>query len=181
MADLRIVEVDITGRSDGEIPSWDSASGVHVYTSAGAGNSLSSTLIRRTTAQNVSGSGTETPISFDTEDEDTDGVWAIGTPTKLVIPAGLNGRRAIIFGGGNFSASTSGNYRHLRIADGGGSPLTPDAVMIVPDLATALAIALQVRTHVLTLATAQEFTLLERIDATGIGVDKAFMGLYTVD
>lgn len=32
----RLVEVDITGRSDGEIPSWDATAGIHVYGAAGA-------------------------------------------------------------------------------------------------------------------------------------------------
>jgi hypothetical protein len=31
MADVRMVEVDTTGRSDGDIPSWDTAAGMHLY------------------------------------------------------------------------------------------------------------------------------------------------------
>lgn len=149
-------------------------------TTGSAGNTLSSTLVRRTTAQNVSGSGTFTAISFDTEDEDLSGAWAIGDPTKIIIPAGLNGRRAILYGGASFTASTSGNYRGLRIDVAGGA-MTPDAYVAVADLSTALAVVTQVRTHVVTLATAAEYRLMIRIDATGIGVDNAYFGLQTVD
>lgn len=182
MADVRIVEVDITGRSDGEIPSWDSASGKHVYTPAGAGNSLSVCTVRRTTAQSVSGSGAETAISFDTETEDTDGAWAIGTPTKIVIPAGLNTRRAIFFGMGAFAANTGGNYRHLRITTGAGAALTPDAVCIMPDMATnATNIVVQVFSTPRTLATSDEYSLMMRIDSTGFGIDFGYFGFYTID
>lgn len=164
---------------DGELHLMDSAGTVTDVSSGG--NALSSTVVRRTTAQSVGGSGTETAISFDTETEDIDGCWAIGTPTKLVIPAGLNGRRARVYGGAIFAANTTGNYRQLRIARAAAA-LTPDAVFIIPDLATNVtSTAIQVESHVLTLATGDEFTLLMRIDATGFGIESGYFGLYTVD
>jgi hypothetical protein len=142
---------------------------------------LSVTLVRRSTSQTQSSSGAFEPISFDTEDEDTDGCWAIGTPTKIVIPSALNGRRAILFGAAGFDASTLGNYRGLSILLGGSS-MTPNAQQLVPDLATGIGVVLQVRTHIVTLATAQEYTLCQRIDDATIGVIAgAAFGLYTVD
>lgn len=171
--------VTLYAKADGLLYSKDDA-GTESAVSGGSGNTLSSTLVRRTTAQNVSGSGTETDISWDTETEDISGVWAIGTPTKLVIPAGLNGRRAVVYGGAIFTASTTGNYRHLRIRKAG-SAMTPDVVFIIPDLATAVSTALQLVTPPLTLTTADEFTMVMRIDGTGIGIDSGYFGLYTVD
>lgn len=147
----------------------------------GTGNSLSVCTVRRTTAQSVSGSGTETAISFDTETEDTDGAWAIGTPTKIIIPSALNNRRAIFYGMGAFAANTGGNYRHLRIALGG-SAMTPDAVCIMPDMATnATNIVVQVFSTPRTLTTSDEYTLLMRIDTTGFGIDFGWFGFYTID
>lgn len=160
---------------------------LHVKDSAGsvtspysAGNAFSQTLIRRTTTQTVT-SGVETAISFDTETEDTDGAWAIGTPTKIVIPSALNNRRAILFGGCIFPADTTGNYRQLRIATGAPAALTPDAVFIIPDMATnTTSLAIQVQTAgAVTLATSAEYTLLMRMDAT-IGVTSAYFGFHTV-
>jgi len=148
----------------------------------GTANALSITTVRRTTSQNVSGSGTETAISFDTETEDTDGAWAIGTPTKIIIPSALNGRRAIFYGMGAFSANTGGNYRHLRIGTGAGAALTPDAVCIMPDMATnATNIVVQVFSTPRTLNTSDEYTLMMRIDTTGIGIDFGWFGFYTID
>lgn len=146
-----------------------------------AGNALSITTVRRTTAQSVAGSGTETAISFDTETEDTSGAWAIGDPTKIIIPAGLNGRRAIFWGAGTFAANTGGNYRQLRIAVGGAA-LVPDAVQSQADLATNVtSLSVQVRSYPVTLATSAEYTLLMRIDSTGFGIDFGSFGFYTID
>lgn len=47
-----------------------------------------------------------TPISWDTEAWDTDDFWAIGNPTKIIIPAGFAGKYAIA-GGGVFDTKNS--------------------------------------------------------------------------
>lgn len=60
--------------------------------------------------------------------------------------------------------------------------MTPDAVVIIPDMATNVTnTATQVESHIVTLATGDEFTMVMRIDGTGIGVTAAYFGLYTVD
>lgn len=163
---------------DGQLHVKDSAGAV---TAIGGGNAFSTTIVYRATDQNVDGSGTQTPISWSNEVEDTDGVWAIGTPTKFVIPSALNGRRAIIYGHVQWSASTSGNYRHASIFKSG----TAIAQNNVPDHASAFGVDQQVISKPLTLATADEFILQIRTDTTGIGAiggeHLTWFVLYTVD
>lgn len=165
---------------DGYLHVKDSA-GTVTNAYAGSGNTLSSTIVYRATDQNVDGSDTATDLSFSTEVEDTSGCWAIGTPTKIIIPAGLNGRRAILYGQVQWTASTSGNHRQLWIDKAG----TAIAQVRMGDLATAISAVQQVQTKVLTLATSDEFKLVFRADTTGIGAlggeHSAFFGLYTVD
>jgi hypothetical protein len=171
---------DVTFTPAGTIAATDVQAAIEeVASEAAGGNAISTTTIRRTTTQNVAGSGTATPISFDTEDEDTDGAWAVGTPTKIVIPSGLNNRRAIFWGWCEFTASTNGNYRILAIRKAT-ADLTPPAVLKAPDAASAITVSYQVRSHVTTLATADEYTLEMIIDSTGIGLVTAAFGFYTV-
>lgn len=46
--------------------------------------------LRRNANQSVLNT-TTTDISWDTEDEDTDGLWVIGTPTVITVPSGMGG------------------------------------------------------------------------------------------
>lgn len=46
--------------------------------------------VTRDAAQTIS-NDTITAISFDTEAEDTDGFWVVGTPARITIPSGLGG------------------------------------------------------------------------------------------
>lgn len=159
------------------------SSGVDVTIESTAGNTLSRTAVYRATDQNVSGSATFTAISWSNEDEDTDGVWAIGTPTKFVIPAGLNGRRAKIVAQVEWTASTAGDYRQLTLYLGGiGGTLVGHTRIF--ETAT-LGVVDQVQSKVLTLATAQEYELYIRTNTTGIGAiggaASTWMELYTVD
>jgi len=48
-------------------------------------------LIRRVAAQSIS-SGSETLISWDTEDSDVSGYWTSGTPTRIIVPADKAGK-----------------------------------------------------------------------------------------
>jgi hypothetical protein len=147
---------------------------------AASGNALSVTKIRRTTAQNVSGSGTLTSISFDTEDEDTSGAWAIGTPTQIVIPAGLNGRRALAAGYMTWdSAFAAGTYRGLYLKH---NSAFPGAVVVSTAGQTTLADQQEVITpYPLTLATGDTLELQMRINTTLHGCATATFCLWTVD
>lgn len=156
------------------------AAGNHTHATIGGG-ALSSTIIYRATDQNVDGSDTATDVSFSNEVEDTHGCWAIGTPTKIIIPAALNGRRAIVYGQVKWSASTAGGHRQVYIDKGG----TAIAETHVPDHVAAYSVTEQVQTKVLTLATGDEYKLVFRTDTTGIGAlggeHNTFFGLRTVD
>lgn len=161
---------------------------LHVKDSSGTvtspysgGNALSRTHVYRATDQNVAGSDTATDGSFSNEIIDDAGCWAIGTPTKLVIPAGLNTRVAIIYGQVQWTASTSGNHRQVWIDKAG----TAIAQVRGPDMATAISVVQQVQSKPITLATSDEFKLVFRTDTTGIGAlggeHSFYFGLYTVD
>lgn len=148
--------------------------------SAVAGNALSRTLIYRATGQTITGSGTQTIVSFSNETDDDAGVWAIGTPTKLVIPAGLNGRKGRVYGQITFTGSSSGTYRRARILKGGSEVAT--MTVGVPGTTAA---HLQVVTPVVSFATSEEFELAFNADVAGLttigGAAAVFFGLYTVD
>lgn len=130
------------------------------------GNALSVTRVSRSTNQNVAGSGTPTVASWDTELVDDDGLWAIGDPTDLNIPVGLNGRKAIVRAQVLWSASASGNYRQLELKQG--STVVGNSKL--PDTGAAVSQVTQVESHVITLATSDVITLEFAIDATGIGL-----------
>lgn len=170
---------------DGELHVRDSA-GTVTTIGAGTGNSLSVTSVFLDTGQNVSGSGTDTAISWTDEAEDDAGCWAIGTPTKIVIPAGLNTRRAVITAQAFFGDSAAGTYRMLSLWEGGTAGTLLGAIRTA-DAPSAAGMYLQVQSKTLTLATGDEFELYMRIDATGVGVqgDAAgvlvWMELRTVD
>lgn len=147
-----------------------------------AGNSLSVTSIYRSTSQNVSGSGTLTSISFDTEVEDDDSCWAIGTPTQIVIPAGLDGRKAVLVGSIIWSTSDAGTYRGLYLKRNSGNierSLIPDGAV------TAIGLCQQVVSKPITLAENDTFELQMRADTTGIGTIGgqfcADLTMYTID
>jgi hypothetical protein len=53
--------------------------------------------LRRISTSQTINDNSNTTVSFDTEDEDTDGFWAIGTPTVITIPTGKSGIYAISF------------------------------------------------------------------------------------
>lgn len=173
--------IDIADRDDGRILYWDDGDNIHKYKDEAGGTALSITQVYRSTAQNVSGNGTLTSISFDTEIEDTHGVWAIGTPTQFIIPAGLDGRRAIVKGSIVWTTSNAGTYRGLY--------LRKDAANIERVLnvgvSNVLGVAQQVTSKILTLATGETFELQMRADTTGIGtiggILTADLTLYTVD
>lgn len=149
----------------------------------GAGNILSVTRVYRATAQNVDGNGTLTSISFSNEIEDTDGAWAIGTPTQIVIPSALNGRRARFYGLMAWeSAFAAGTYRGLYIiqnATGIGVSQYSTAGQ------TSLADRMQVRSEVVTLVTDDTYELQMRINTTGHGTAGGLhaneFGFYTID
>lgn len=167
----------------GSIAATDVQAAIEEVASEAGGNALAVVTVYRATDQNVSGSGTRTPISFSDEHEDTDGVWAIGDPTKFIIPAGLNGRRAILYGLVRWSASTSGNYRQVTIRKAGTEVIGEDQG---PDFSTALSVYQNVTSRPMTLATGDEFELCIQTDTTGIGViggdmDDNFFTLYTID
>ncbi len=48
--------------------------------------------LRRAAAQTYSSAGTWLAISWDAEDEDLAGFWAVGTPTKIIVPTGKAGK-----------------------------------------------------------------------------------------
>jgi hypothetical protein len=157
--------------------SWDD-----VAETGSAGNVLSRTLVYRATDQNVSGSGTFTAVSYSDEVMDDGAIWAIGTPTQFVIPAGMNGREAILFAQLTWSASTAGNYRNGIILRNGADVLCNDNR---PDLTTAIGINYQLHSEPVTLATSDTFEVQFRTDTTGIGMIggrfSCYFGLYTVD
>ena len=175
--------VRIYAKTDGILYQKDDA-GTETALANTAGNTLSVTKVYRATNQNVSGSGTFTAISWSNEVEDDDGAWAIGTPTKFVIPAGLNGRRAIIRAQVNWTDSTGGNYRGAYLFKGGtGGTLV--GASLWPDVATTVGPYQQVFSEILTLATSEEFELYIRADTTGIGAiggaGITWMELMTID
>lgn len=66
--------------------------------------------ISRNAGQSIA-DNTDTLVSFDTEIQDTDNIWVIGTPTRLTIPAGLTGLwwvRAQVLSAGHTSSTTKG-------------------------------------------------------------------------
>lgn len=136
-----------------------------VAAAAGGGNVLSVTRVYRATSQNVSGSLADTSISFSNESRDDDGCWAIGTPTKIIIPAALDGRDAELLGQVLWSASTSGAIRQIGIKRNGSLM----AGFNGPDHSSAFGVMSQALTPVLTLAEDDEFELYIRTDTTGIG------------
>lgn len=141
---------------------------------------FSTTHVYRSTDQNVSGSGVLTPISFDTEVDDTDGVWASGNPTQFVVPASLNGRRARLYAQATFSASSAGTQREIRIQRDG----VTQARFKVPDAGSTESIIGGCSTRPLLLTAGEVFTCEMMIDTTGIGVvgaQNTHFGLYTVD
>jgi len=73
------------------------------------------TVLRRAATQSIS-TGTDTKISFDTEDTDTDGFIAV-TATNVVIPSGLDGIYLIT--GTVAWASSPGANSNVRIELGG--------------------------------------------------------------
>ena len=48
--------------------------------------SLSTSKVSRSTTQSISTGGSDTPITFDTEEYDTDSYWTSGAATRLTIP-----------------------------------------------------------------------------------------------
>lgn len=166
---------DLIYRSDGATwATWATLSG-------STPNALSRTAVYRSTNQNVAGSGTLTEISFDTEVVDNAGCWAIGTPTKLVIPAGLNGRVGIVYFHAFWTASAAGNYRYTGLSLNGAG----QKFVYLPDNAGGFSIAAQLQTDPVAFATNDEWTAWIQADTTGIGVlggaNFARFGLYTVD
>lgn len=160
---------------------------IHVKDSAGAvtspyssGNSLSRTLVYRATGQTITGSGTQTIISYSDEVEDDAGCWAIGNPTKLVIPAGLNGRKGRVYAQVAFTGSSSGTFRRARILLGGSEHST-----VTTGVSGTTAEHLQVETQVVTFATSDEWTVGFNADVAGMatigGLIATRFGLYTVD
>lgn len=147
----------------------------------GVGKALSRTHVYRATDQNVSGSAALTDLSFSNEVTDDAGCWAIGTPTKLVIPAGLNGRVVRVYGQVHWSASATGSYRQIGIEIGS----TIIAQANVSDNPGASNVTQQIETKPITVATNDEFTIWIRADGTGIGAiggeHATYLGLYTVD
>lgn len=160
----------------------DGSSWTDWYSAAAGGNSPSTTTVYRSTDQNVSGSGTVTDISFSHEVHDTDGLWVIGSPTLLTIPAGLNGRRAILEAGVTWTASSAGNYRALYIERNG----TDRLGNVTHDNAYAgLGVSQNVTTQPVALATGDTFKMQIRANTTGIGAiggqHTCWLTLHTVD
>lgn len=58
-------------------------------------------------------------VSFDTEEYDTSGIWAAGSPSRLTIPAALNGYYAQFNAMAIWEGSTGGTYRELKIFKNG--------------------------------------------------------------
>ena len=143
----------------------DAGTVVGPFSAGGGGNTLSVTRVHRSSAQNVSGSGAFTSISFNVEDVDDDGAWAIGTPTQIVIPAALNTRKVQLLGQIIWSSATSGTYRHILVLRNGTDSVGEDQVARAGGYNTAH----HVQTPVLTVATGDTFELQMRCDATGIG------------
>lgn len=56
-------------------------------------------------------------LSFDTEEYDDDGTWAIGSPTKFIIPAAYNGKRGVFYGMGIWLNDVT--YAELKIFKNG--------------------------------------------------------------
>jgi hypothetical protein len=185
-----IPDVDAPSPADGDVLTFASGSGDWINAAPTGGSAVwgtpSRTHVYRATDQNVAGSGTVTDISFSNEVVDDDGVWAIGTPTDLVIPAALNGRSVVVYGQIAWSSSTSGTYRDLRIVyiPNGGAAVTVSRVQ-VPTAGTVNAASLLGHTKPITVATGDVFQLSMRIDATGIGAlggeHSTYFGLYTVE
>jgi hypothetical protein len=149
--------------------------------SATPGNDLALCHIYRSTDQNVTGSGNLDIISWDTEVEDTDASWAIGTPTQIVIPAALDGRRIVVYGQISWTASTSGNYREARIYSNSDNLCRVQYA----EIPTAFNVYEQIQTKPITVATGDLLTLRIRTDTTGIGAiggeNNTYFGFYTVD
>lgn len=70
--------------------------------------------LRRAATQTLN-DNTLTTVSFDTEDEDTDGFWASGTPTVVTIPAGKGGLYAITFSVDNAAVLSSAARGFVQI------------------------------------------------------------------
>lgn len=150
----------------------------------GAASSFSQTTVRSSGNQNVSGSGTATDISWDTEVEDDDGLWAIGDPTDFNIPSALNGRRVQAMLQIAWTASSNGDYRQGNILLNGNTIASVE----MSDVANTLNVWLQVITRPFVVATADVIKFQMRANATGIGLighatfpDGSFASLWTVD
>lgn len=63
--------------------------------------------LRRAATQTLNDNSLTT-VSWDTEDEDTDGFWAIGAPTVVTIPANKGGLYAITFSVDNAAVLAAG-------------------------------------------------------------------------
>lgn len=70
--------------------------------------------LRRAATQTLT-DNTLTTVSFDTEDEDTDGFWAIGSPTVVTVPTGKGGTYSITAGVDNSGALSSAAAGFLQI------------------------------------------------------------------
>lgn len=145
-----------------------------------SGSALSVTTVRRTSAQNVGGSGTLTSISWESELEDDDGAWAIGTPTQIVIPAGLNGRKVVVIAHLQWTASSAGTYRGLYLKHNAAFP----GADLRYGVGAGLSVFQSFTSYPITVATGNTFEAQMRADTTGIGAvvsGSTFMSMYTVD
>lgn len=87
------------------------SSGTITPVGSGSGGAFMGCSAKNTTTQSVS-NATETPLTFDAEDYDTDAIHAGGSPTRFTVPTGGAGKWMAV-GYTSWDTNTSGQIRYL--------------------------------------------------------------------
>jgi hypothetical protein len=124
-------------------------------------DAMRGTMVKRTT--NLSTAANNNVIDFDTEVYDDDGVWTVGTPSRLTIPALYNGKRAVFHAECIWTGNTNNSYRELKIFKNGD---TSEPISVAQDAPNSSNTGVQLTSHPYVLATADYFELCARAGGT---------------
>jgi len=132
--------------------------------------------LRRVATQTLT-DNTLATVSWDTEDEDTDGFWAIGTPTVVTIPTGKGGLYAITAACDNSGllSSAARGLIHLSVTSAvtGVAPTYRSPIEALGDIASVAVPAIP-------LAAGDTFTVQILADMAASGTLQAWLSCYRV-
>ena len=101
-------------------------------TGVGGGNAFAVVRLTASAVQSI-GASAFTSVTFDTETEDAEGMHA-GSSAQIIVPAGLNGRRARLRANVGLAANATGARQARIIQNVSGTPVT---LAYITDLGTS--------------------------------------------